>query len=126
MWWAEIWAIFDSSQKAELLPRVVTPRSLVSDLIACVEEGQLGGERPLPLLGAGLCFKGMPDPRLSEKPGNDPGMGGNGTIEEAYGASQIFTKNKSRVVWVWGRQPVVNQPCSALPTEPRGQQQSPG
>ena len=39
MWWAEIWAIFDSSQKAELLPRVVTPRSLVSDLIACVGGG---------------------------------------------------------------------------------------
>ena len=33
-WWAEIWAIFDSSQKAELLPRVVTPRPFVSDLIA--------------------------------------------------------------------------------------------
>ena len=56
------------------------------------------------------------------EPGNDPGMGGNGTIEEAYGASQIFTKNKSRVVWVWGGQPVVNQPSSPLPPEPRRQQ----
>jgi hypothetical protein len=69
----------------------------VSDLIACVEEVQLGGERPLHLLGAGLCFKGMPDPRFNEKPGNGPGMGVNGTSEEALLAWEISTKNLSRV-----------------------------
>ena len=76
---------------------------MVSDLIACVEEGQLGGERPLPLLGAGLCFKGMPDPRLNEKPGNDPGMGVSGTSEEAFLATEISTKNNGWLGWVWGR-----------------------
>jgi hypothetical protein len=49
------------------------------------------------LLGAGLCFKGMPDPRFNEKPGNGPGMGVNGTSEEALLAWEISTKNLSRV-----------------------------
>ena len=51
-----------------------------------------------------------------------PGMGVNGTTEEALGALEISTKNSSQDGLAWGRQLVVNQPCSALPTERRGQQ----
>ena len=82
-----------------MLPRVVTPRSLVSDLIACVEEVQLGGERHLPLLGAGLCFKSMPDSRLNEKPGNGPGMGEGRRNQEAFLASKNYDL-KQRLGWV--------------------------
>ena len=98
MWWAEIWAICDSSQKAELLPRVVTPRSLVSDLLACVEEVQLGGKGPFLCLEQVFASRACltPDHR---QPGNDPGMGGNGTIEEAFPASKNYDL-KQRLGWV--------------------------
>ena len=51
-----------------------------------------------------------------------PGMGVSGTSEEALGASEISTKNKSRIGWVWGRQLAVKQPSSALVPEPHGEQ----
>ena len=38
------------------------------------------------------------------------------------GASKITTQNSSQDEWDWGRQPVVNQPSSPLPPEPRRQQ----
>ena len=49
-------------------------------------------------------------------------MGVSGTSEEALGASEISTKNKSRIGWVWGRQLAVKQPSSALVPEPHGEQ----
>ena len=51
-----------------------------------------------------------------------PGMGVSGTSEEAFLASEISTKNNGWVGWDWGRQPVVNQPNSALVPEPHLQQ----
>jgi len=42
---------------------------------------------------------GMPDPRLSEKPGNDPGTGVNGTTKEAFPASKNYDL-KQRLGWV--------------------------
>ena len=53
---------------------------------------------------------------------NDPGTVVNGTTEEAYGASQISTKNSSWAGWALSRHPVVNQPTSALPTQQHRQQ----
>ena len=49
-------------------------------------------------------------------------MGVSGTSEEAFLASEISTKNNGWVEWAWGRQLVVNQPSSALVSEPRRQQ----
>ena len=41
----------------------------------------------------------MPDPRLSEKPGNDPGTGVNGTTEEAFLPSENYDL-KQRLGWM--------------------------
>jgi steroid 5-alpha reductase family enzyme len=49
-------------------------------------------------------------------------MGVSGTSEEAFLASEISTKNNGWVEWAWGRQLVVNQPSSALVSEPPRQQ----
>ena len=57
-----------------------------------------------------------PQPR--RKPDRHPGMGVSGTSEEALRASEISTKNKSRVGWAWGRQPVVDKPTSPFAPEP--------
>ncbi len=88
----------------------------MSDLIACVEEVQLGGERPVHLLGAGLCFKGMPDPRLNVKPGNDPGMGEGRRNKEAFPASKNYDLNQ-RLGWVGLEQAAGGEP--AQPPPPR-------